>query len=179
MPANKIYRSLVCCMTLAIMCITAQAQTPVRMASLSHDAVMQRMPQYHEAQKSLKALRAQYEAEAKRSEEDFQRKFVEFIDGQKEFPQTILMKRQNELQNMLESNAKFRLKVQDLLAKAEKDLTSDVLAVLKEAVQAVATEEGYALVLNTDDAGISFVAEGVTTDITEKVLLKLGIEPVE
>lgn len=179
MSENKIYRSLVCVATLAILCITAQAQTPLRLAILSHDAVMQCMPQYHEAQNNLKALRAQYEAEAKRSEEDFQRKFVEFIDGQKDFPQTILLKRQNELQNMLESNAKFRMKVQELLAKAEKDLTSDVMAVLKEAVQAVAMEEGYALVLNADGNDVSYIADGIATDITEKVLHKLGIEPAE
>ena len=80
---------------------------------------------------------------------------------------------------MLESNAKFRLKVQDLLAKAEKDLMGDVKAVLVEAVQAVATEEGYGLVLNTDGDSVSFIADGVATDITNKVLSKLDIAPVD
>ena len=47
------------------------------------------------------------------------RKFEEFMQGQKEFPKTILEKRQNELQNMLESNASFRIKVQALLKEAE------------------------------------------------------------
>ena len=101
MIANKTLRSIVCLISILACSITAQAQTALRLASLSHNAVMQRMTQYHEAQKNLKALRSQYEAEAKRSEEDFQRKFVEFMDGQKDFPETILLKRQNELQNML------------------------------------------------------------------------------
>ena len=169
MIANKTLRSIVCLISILACSITAQAQTALRLASLSHNAVMQRMTQYHEAQKNLKALRSQYEAEAKRSEEDFQRKFVEFMDGQKDFPETILLKRQNELQNMLESNAKFRIKVQDLLAKAEKDLMSDVKAVLVEAVHAVAAEEGYGLVFNTDGDAISFIADGIATDITDKV----------
>lgn len=179
MIASKILRSIVCIFSIIALSITAQAQTTLRLASLSHNAVMQRMTQYHEAQKNLKALRAQYEAEAKRSEEDFQRKFVEFMDGQKDFPETILLKRQNELQNMLESNAKFRLKVQDLLAKAEKDLMNDVRAVLVEAVQAVAAEEGYVLVLNTDGDSVSYIAEGIAADITDKVLRKLDIVPVD
>lgn len=179
MIVRKTLRSIVCIFSILACSIIAQAQTPLRLACLSHNAVMQRMTQYHETQKSLKALRSQYEAEAKRSEEDFQRKFVEFMDGQKDFPETILLKRQNELQNMLESNAKFRLKVQDLLAKAEKDLMGDVKAVLVEAVQAVATEEGYGLVLNTDGDSVSFIADGVATDITNKVLRKLDIAPVD
>jgi outer membrane protein len=179
MIANKTLRSIVCLISILACSITAQAQTALRLASLSHNAVMQRMTQYHEAQKNLKALRSQYEAEAKRSEEDFQRKFVEFMDGQKDFPETILLKRQNELQNMLESNAKFRIKVQDLLAKAEKDLMNDVKAVLLEAVHAVAAEEGYGLVFNTDGDAISFIADGIATDITDKVLRKLDIVPVD
>lgn len=179
MIASKTLRSIVCIFSILAFGMAAQAQTTIRLASLSHNAVMQRMNQYHEAQKNLKALRAQYEAEAKRSEEDFQRKFVEFMDGQKDFPETILLKRQNELQNMLESNAKFRLKVQDLLAKAEKDLMNDVRAVLVEAVQAVAAEEGYALVLNTDGDAVSYIADGIATDITDKVMRKLDISPVD
>ena len=161
MIANKTLRSIVCLISILACSITAQAQTALRLASLSHNAVMQRMTQYHEAQKN------------------FQRKFVEFMDGQKDFPETILLKRQNELQNMLESNAKFRIKVQDLLAKAEKDLMSDVKAVLVEAVHAVAAEEGYGLVFNTDGDAISFIADGIATDITDKVLRKLDIAPID
>ena len=42
---------------------------------ISHGEVIRLMPQYAEAQRNLKDLRAQYEAEAQRSEKEFQTKF--------------------------------------------------------------------------------------------------------
>ena len=108
------------------------------MGRISSKTILANMPQYKAMQRSMVALKAQYEAEAKKSEEDFQRKFEEFMQGQKEFPKTILEKRQNELQNMLETNAQFRIKVQTLLAEAEKSLMADIMAEMSEAISTVA-----------------------------------------
>lgn len=159
-----------------------EAQQPrlqIRIGYLSNDAVIKQMPQYADAQKGMASLKEQYEAEAKRSEEEFQRRFTEFLDGQKDFPKTILEKRQNELQSMLETNAAFRVKVQGLLADAENDMMTDIKALLHDAIQSVAQEEGYDIILNTDGEGVSYVTAGMATDITDKVLIKLGIKEEE
>ena len=96
---------------------TAQAQqdTPLqlRFGYLSYDSVLVAMPGYALVKNTLANMRSQYEAEMKRVEQDFNLKYEEFLEGQRDFPETILLKRQNELQNMLESNAKFRIKVQN------------------------------------------------------------------
>lgn len=142
---------------------------------LSHSAIMHRMPQYARAQEDLKVLRGQYEAEAKRSEEDFQRKFIEFTEGQKEFPKSILQKRQNELQNMMDTNATFRIQVQQLLAQAEKDMLQDVRAILTEAINAVAEREGLMVILNTDGDAVPFLSPAIGVDVTNLVLQQLEI----
>ena len=132
--------------------------------------ILARMPQYQAVQKNLKALKEQYEAEAKKSENDFQRKFEEFMQGQKEFPKTILEKRQNELQNMLESNASFRIKVQALLKMA------DVKAELNDAITVVAQERGISIVYDLDGGSVPYIVPGLATDITDGVIKHLGIE---
>lgn len=142
---------------------------------LSHGEVIRLMPQYSEAQRNLKDLRAQYEAEAQRSEKEFQTKFEDFLQTQKDLSQTILNKRQNELQAMMDANIQFRIKVQTLLKDAEDELMAGVKAVLREAVASVAAEQGLAFVINTDAEGLSYISPDMARDITGEVIAKLGI----
>ena len=134
------------------------------------------MPQYKAVQHNMEALKAQYEAEAKKSEEDFKRKFEEFMHGQKEFPKTILEKRQNELQNMLQTNAEFRIKVQSLLAEAEKSLMADVMAEMSEAITLAAEERGVSIVFDVDGGSVPYMVSGLAVDLTSAVILHLGVE---
>ena len=143
---------------------------------ISTSRILARMPQYQAVQKNLKALKEQYEAEAKKSENEFQRKFEEFMHGQKEFPKTILEKRQNELQNMLETNASFRIKVQALLKEAEASMMADVKAELNDAITIVAQEKGISIVYDLDGGSVPYIVPGLATDITAAVIMHLGIE---
>ncbi len=145
------------------------------MGKVSTGTILPRMPQYIAMQESLKSLKEQYEAEAKKSESDFQRKFEEFMQGQKDFPKTILEKRQNELQMMLETNVEFRIKAQKLLAEAERSMLADVKAELAEAIAAVAQENGIGIVFDMDGDSVPYVMPNLALDITEAVLQYLGI----
>lgn len=143
---------------------------------VSTNRILTRMPQYQAVKKNLQALKEQYEAEARKSESDFQRKFEEFMEGQKEFPKTILEKRQNELQSMLETNASFRIKVQALLKEAEESMMADVKAELNDAINIVAQERGISLVFDLDGGSVPYIVSGLASDITADVLKKLSIE---
>lgn len=145
-------------------------------AKVSTNKILARMPQYKAVQRNLNALKDQYEAEAQKSENDFQRKFEEFMQGQKEFPKTILEKRQNELQNMLETNAAFRIKVQALLAEAEKSMMNDVKAELNDAITAVAQERGVSIMFDMDGGSVPYVTPGLAVDLTNDVIKLLGID---
>ena len=127
---------------------------------ISHGEVIRLMPQY---------------AEAQRSEKEFQTKFEDFLQTQKDLSQTILNKRQNELQAMMDANIQFRIKVQTLLKDAEDELMAGVKAVLREAIASVAAEQGLAFVINTDAEGLSYISPDMARDITGEVIAKLGI----
>lgn len=136
--------------------------------------ILASMSQYKAMQSNLKNLKAQYEAEAKKSESDFQRKFEEFMQGKNEFPKTILEKRQNELQSMLETNTAFRLKVQTLLQEAEQSMLADVKAELNEAISEVAKERGISIVFDLDDGSVPYLLPNLAVDITSAVIEYLG-----
>lgn len=146
---------------------------------ISYNEVFQQMPEYQKAQEDFAALKAKYDAETTRSEDEFQHKFAEFLQGQKDFPPSILQKRQAELQELMDKSVNFRRESRKLLRQAEAELQRPVAEKLDEAIKAVGAELGLIFVLNTDGNSLPFVHPQVGVDITRPVLSKLGIEKVE
>ena len=114
---------------------------------LSYDAVLKAMPSYAEAQKSYGDLKASYAKELERSETEFSKQFAEYVDGQKSFPENILLKRQKELQQLMEQSLKFKQEAQQLLDKAEAELMQPVHQRLKEALYKIGMQKGDFLLL--------------------------------
>ena len=81
-------------------------------------SLIKMVPEYAVAQKNIADLRAKYDAETKRSEDEFNKKYEEFLDGQRDFAPSILQKRQAELQDMMERNVAFKKESQRLACSA-------------------------------------------------------------
>ena len=126
----------------------ALAQSELKFGYLSYNAVMQAMPEYAAMQNSMAELRQKYEAEQKRVEDDFNKKYEEFLDGQKSFPKTILQKRQSELQEMLDKNIAFKKESQRLLSQAEEEAMAPIRVRLAEVLDAIGRERGYAFIVD-------------------------------
>jgi len=153
---------------------TEQQATAIKFGYLSYDSVMQVMPEYAEMQTSMAQLREQYGAEQKRVEDDFNKKYEEFLDGQASYPKSILQKRQSELQEMLDKNIAFKKESQKLLIDAERTQLDALNKTINAAVSAIATERGYAFVLNCDTTSVTFVNPTMGEDITEAVIQLLN-----
>lgn len=158
---------------LLFLCITASAQ--VQIGFMSYDQVLKELPEYAKAQQDLAALRTKYEAEAQKGEEEFQRKFVDFLQGQKDFPQAIMQKRQAELQTLMDAGVAFRIKSQELIAQAEKDLMQEARNRLTQALLEVGAENGYVCILNIDNNSCPYINPVLGVDVTELVRQKLGL----
>jgi len=156
-------------MLFVLAALPALAQSDQKFGYLSYDSVMASMPEYAQVQVNLTQLRAQYEAEQQRVANDFNRKYEEFLDGQKNFPKTILQKRQSELQEMLDKNIAFKKESQRLLADAEATQLNALRTRVQEAVEAVAKERAFCFVLNTDTGAFTWMNADKGEDITEAV----------
>ena len=152
--------------------IVASAQ--VQFGYLSYKQVLMEMPEYTQAMQELQTLKAKYDEEAARGEAEFQKKFIDFLQGQKDFPQTIMQKRQAELQTLMDNGVAFRVQVQGLIAQAEKDLVAEVQKKLNRILLEVGVEYGYGFILNTDDNACPYINPVVGVDVTELVRQKLG-----
>ena len=159
---------------IAIIPIVASAQ--IQFGYLSYQQVLKEMPEYTQAMQELQTLKAKYDEEAARGETEFQRKFVDFLQGQKDVPQTIMQKRQAELQTLMDNGVAFRVQVQGLIAQAEKDLVAEVQKKLNRVLLEVGVEYGYGFILNTDDNACPYINPVVGVDVTELVRQKLKVE---
>lgn len=162
-----------------LMVLPMAVMAQIQFGYLSYKQVMQQMPEYAKAQQDLDLLKQKYEQEALRGEEDFQRKFVEFLQGQKDFPQTIMQKRQAELQHLMDNGVNFRMQVVKLLEQAEKDLMAEVEKKLNHVILEIGIEQGYGFILNTDGHSCPYVNPVVGVDVTKLALQKLGLAPAQ
>ena len=151
----------------------ALAQSELKFGYLSYNAVMQAMPEYAAMQNSMAELRQKYEAEQKRVEDDFNKKYEEFLDGQKSFPKTILQKRQSELQEMLDKNIAFKKESQRLLKQAEEDAMAPILVRLATTLDTIGKEHGYVFIVNTDEKATLWLNPSLGEDITATVIEQL------
>lgn len=154
----------------AIACNAQEASLLSRFAYINYGEVLKAMPAYAAAQKSLDDLRTNYDNELKRTDEEFSKQFAEYVDGQRTFPENILLKRQKELQQLMEQGLAFKEEARRLLAQAETELMQPVNKQLKEAIAKLAKERGYAFVLNTDNNAAPFVDGELGDDITADVM---------
>lgn len=149
---------------LVIVPMSVAAQS-IKFGYFSYDAAFKSMPGYITAQKNLSDLRAKYDAEAKRSEDEFNIKYEEFLEGQKDFPSNISQKRQSELQDMMARNVAFKKEAKRLLASAENDAYAPLQEKLNKTMQVIGHERGYAFIINTDNNACPYIDTTLGEDI--------------
>jgi len=150
--------------------VQAEAAPMLKYGYLSYDSVMNAMSEYADMQAEMAQLRSYYDAEMKRVEDDFNKKYEEFLDSQSSFPKTILQKRQSELQEMLDKNITFKKESLQLLNETEKELLAALRGVITAAVAQIGQERGYAFILNTDANATPWLNGAMGDDITRDVI---------
>ncbi|SDO08610.1 periplasmic chaperone for outer membrane proteins Skp [Prevotella communis] len=161
----------------ACIAMAAQAQDnapALKFGYLSYDLALKSMKEYATVQMRMDSLRSAFNAEMQRVEDEFNRKYEDFLEGQKDFPRTILLKRQTELQEMMQKNIDFKQQLQRELTDTEAQLMAPLRIHLNEAIATIAREQGLALVINTDANACPFIEPAMGVDVNELVVKKLN-----
>ncbi len=151
----------------SVLCQSASAQ--VKIGYFSYNEVFMSMPEYITAQEELSKLRVQYDGETQRAEEEFNAKYEDFLDNLSTLAASIRRKRQTELQQLMESNIRFRDEARRLMAQAEEDVLAPVKKLLSEKIAKAAKENGYIVVLNIDNDACPYIDPAWGDDITSLI----------
>ena len=179
--SRKRMRKLNCLGLVCLFCVgllgtahKVQAQTQYQFGFLSYEKVLKSMPDYAKAQNSIQALKQKFDEEAKYNEEKFRSLFADYLQGQKKFPEQIMLKRQKELQVAMEQGISFRQDGQRMLQKAEADMLRPLEQQLDSVLSLIGRENGLLFIGNTDNKSFPFVHSESGLDITEIVIARLS-----
>lgn len=150
---------------------------PAKYGYLSYNQVLENMTEYKFAQQQMKELRAKYEAEAQYNEASFRRQFAEYLQGQKEFPQSIMLKRQRDLQEALEKSLAFRDEAERLLKQAETEMLAPIKARLANAIKMVGGAYNLDYIYNVDTNAMPYVNPALVMDVTK--LVEQQLQPAQ
>ena len=153
--------------TLLLPCMAMAQQ--LSFGYFSYDEAIKAMPEYALVQENLNDLRSKYDQEMKRVEDEFNRKYEDFLDGKSDFAPTILQKRQTELQELLKKNVAFKAEISKLLKQAEEEAYAPLREKLGNVVAQVGAERGYAFILNTDGDACPYINPEMGEDVSEVI----------
>jgi len=156
---------------IALPALGAMAQQ--KFAHVNAQAVIVEMAEYKKAVSDIEAMQKNYQEELQRTQEEFNKKYQEYVAQADSLPRNIAERRQKELQDMAQRQEQFQQEASQSLQQAQQDAMGPIQEKVLKAVQEIAEADGYAYVF--DAAGI--VSVGATSiDITDKVKAKVGIK---
>ena len=140
---------------------------------LSYDSALVSMPEYAIAQQQIAQTRQAYDDEMKRVEKEFNDKYEEFLENRKDYPRTILLKRQTELQELLEKNIAFKNQSRKELQQIERQILAPLRIRLNETIATIARQQQLTMVVNTDSNACPFIEPMQSVDLNETVIRAL------
>ena len=108
-----------------------------------------------------------------RVEKEFNEKYEDFLEGQRDFPPSILGKRQMELQELMTKNVMFKEESRKLLEQAREDVYAPLHDKLAQVLTELAEANGLAFILNTDDHACPYLNPAMGIDLNEAVRQRL------
>ena len=164
---KKLIIAILCCLPL-----TMVAQT-LKFGTINTGEVLTAMPERAAAEQQLQDLTKRYEDEFVKLQEDFQKKYQEVQAMGDTVPETIKMRRYEELQAMDQRIQSFRQVVEQDLAKKQEELFIPIQQKLMDAINAVGCENGFTYIF---DANAAYYKGVGNEDVTPLVKAKLGIQ---
>lgn len=138
--------------------------------------IISAMPEYTKAQNDLKALSDQLGKELQRTQEEFNKKYQEFMQTKDSLPANIAERRQKELEDMMQRQQQFQEKAQQDMEKAQNDLMAPIYKKLDDAIKSVGASEGVVYIFDLARTPIPYVNESQSTNLNAKVKAQLGIK---
>ncbi len=164
---KKLVIAFMCCLPL-----TMVAQS-FKFGTVNANEVLAAMPECADAETQLMDLQKRYENEYVKLQEDFQKKYQEFQAMGDTVPETIQMRRAEELQAMQQRIESFLQVVDQDMNKKRQEYFAPVQQKLMDAINAVGAENGFTYIFDINT--VLYKGNG-NEDVTPLVKAKLGLK---
>lgn len=155
--------------TILFACCASLMAQQAKIGYYSTQAVLAADAEYQAAMKAVTKSRQQITAELEAAQKEFTEKYELFLEQQAMLDATIKEKRQAEMMEMLERNERFKKNEQQRLKAAEDAALAPAMQRISNAVQRVAEENEYLIILDTDSKACPYINPAYSEDITAKL----------
>ncbi|GIV37021.1 MAG: cationic outer membrane protein OmpH [Cyclobacteriaceae bacterium] len=167
---------------LALVLFTAllsQAQTPaVKVGFADVEYIFSQMPESKTIESELQALQAQLKKQIDAKVADFQKKLAEYQQFGANVPEAVRQNTERELRQMQENIEKLQQDAQAEMQRKQTQLMEPVYQKVGKAIEDVAKENGFSIILNNQISGLDVILYGdEKLDVSDLVLKKLGVTP--
>lgn len=146
----------------------------LKVAIVNSQAVITAMPEFTAMQKQMADMDAKYKSEMKVMEDEYNKKYADYIAQQDSLTENIKMRRMQEIQDLSERTQNFMQIAQQDFGKKQQELFVPIQEKVKKAIEAVGAEKGYTYIMDMNPQVILYTGNSAI-DATPFVKTKLGI----
>ncbi len=156
----------------AIICsLQATAQ---KYGNVSLDSVLKAMPESDSAKKAYSNYAGQLQSTFESFQKEYQQKLNDYQTNQATYTGIVKQSKESELQDLGQRIQAFQQQAQTSLQKFGDSIQRPVIAKAKNAISAVAKENGYKYVFDTSQGFVLYADEA--DDVYALVIKKLGVK---
>lgn len=145
----------------------------VKIAHVNTQEVFNAMPEVSAMESEIAELSKGFKDELKRLEDEYTKKYTEFVQKADSLPESIKIRRMQEVQDIQQRVETFYQQAQQDVQKKQQELQAPIEQKIAEAIKAVGDEQGYTYVLQN---GVFLYISPRAIDATPLVKAKLGLK---
>lgn len=147
----------------------------LKVAIVNSNEIIAAMPELTAMQETMKQMNDKYAGEMKTMEDEFQKKYSDFIAQQDSMTENIRLRRMQELEDIRQRVENFTQVARQDMDKKQQELLTPIQDKVRNAIKAVGDEKGYAYIFD-NNPGIVLYTGTAAIDATPMVKAKLGLK---
>ncbi|MCD8194155.1 MAG: OmpH family outer membrane protein [Tannerellaceae bacterium] len=144
----------------------------VKIAYVNTSDVFMSMPEISDMEKQMTDLNEKYRVEMQQMQDEYQKKYSDFVAQQDELTENIKLRRMQEIEDIRARLENFVQVAQQDVQKKQQDLLQPIQERLQKAIEEVGQEKGYTYII--DPAALLYIGNNAV-DATQFVRPKLGL----
>lgn len=158
--------------------LTAQAQTPLKIGFADVDYIFSQMPEAKQIETELQSTQNQLKKEIDNKAAEFKKKLDDYTANLNNMLPAVRANTERELQQLQANLQKLQEDAQATINQKQTALMEPVYQKVGKAIEDVAKENGFSLILSNQLGGLDVVLYGdEKLDASDLVLKKMGITP--
>ncbi len=145
----------------------------VKIAFVNTQEVFMALPEVTDMRKQLDDLNANYQKELETMQNEFQKKYSDFIAQQDSLTENIKVRRMQEVEDLRQRMDNFVQVAQQDVNQKQQELVAPIQQKMIDAIQAVGAEQGYTYII---DPQVLLYTGPNAVDATPFVKIKLGLQ---